>query len=363
MRDRQPLSTLLSYALVAFTIEFDNEFEHVMPHRTSQSLTAGANRDHPWLVSMAMWLNCMQFVGPNGVKVGELDRLALTKTNLNGMKRWRYVDIVQDPTDARVRRPLRDWVIVATPGGAAAQQNWRSLGREIENRWRDRFGVAKVNRLVEAAFGISSRLDPLPECIPILGYGMFCNLPTFRVAPPPMPENRSLPVVLARVLLAFALEFERHSDVSLAVCANLLRLIPDDGMPSNRVPRLAGVSKEAIAMALGFLQTRGHIVHEFSTPDISGKVIRLTESGKAAQIRYSDLIWQIEEDWRTPIGFAETADLRAALEEIVVSADTSSPLFLGLNPYADGWRAKLRSPIGLPHFPMVLHRGGFPDGA
>jgi len=29
------LSTWLSQTLVAFTIEFDNEFEHRMPHRTS----------------------------------------------------------------------------------------------------------------------------------------------------------------------------------------------------------------------------------------------------------------------------------------------------------------------------------------
>ena len=36
-----PLSTLLSQALVAFTIEFDNEFEHQMPHRTTQPRLPG----------------------------------------------------------------------------------------------------------------------------------------------------------------------------------------------------------------------------------------------------------------------------------------------------------------------------------
>lgn len=28
-----------------------------------------------------------------------------------------------------------------------------------------------------------------------------------------------------------------------------------------------------------------------------------------------------------------------------------------------GWRAPLRRPVTLPHYPMVLHRGGFPDGS
>jgi hypothetical protein len=29
----------------------------------------------------------------------------------------------------------------------------------------------------------------------------------------------------------------------------------------------------------------------------------------------------------------------------------------------DGWRAKVRRPTTLPHYRMVLHRGGFPDGS
>jgi len=46
----------LSYALVAFTIEFDNEFERQMPHRTTRHRSAARSRNGPWLVSMVMWL-------------------------------------------------------------------------------------------------------------------------------------------------------------------------------------------------------------------------------------------------------------------------------------------------------------------
>jgi hypothetical protein len=35
MADQLPLPAPLSQALVAFTIELDNEVEHQMPHRTS----------------------------------------------------------------------------------------------------------------------------------------------------------------------------------------------------------------------------------------------------------------------------------------------------------------------------------------
>ena len=58
------LPTLLSQALVAFTIEFDNEFEHRMPHRTKDRLVRGGG---PWLVSQAMWTNFMRFVPPDGL--------------------------------------------------------------------------------------------------------------------------------------------------------------------------------------------------------------------------------------------------------------------------------------------------------
>jgi hypothetical protein len=35
----------------------------------------------------------------------------------------------------------------------------------------------------------------------------------------------------------------------------------------------------------------------------------------------------------------------------------------GLEPYPDNWRARVKPPLVLPHYPMTLHRGGYPDGA
>lgn len=57
--DPIPLATLISMALVAFTIEADNEYEQRMPHRTSWG-PAAKSRSGPWLMSMAMWANFLR---------------------------------------------------------------------------------------------------------------------------------------------------------------------------------------------------------------------------------------------------------------------------------------------------------------
>jgi hypothetical protein len=68
---------------VAFTIEFDNDFEQQMPHRTTNH---GGLPHAPWLVSMVMWLNFMQFVPKDGIPTRELRRL-LRKTS-KSMHAW-----------------------------------------------------------------------------------------------------------------------------------------------------------------------------------------------------------------------------------------------------------------------------------
>ena len=77
-----PLPTLLSQSLVAFTIEFDNEAEHRMPHRTTRYNDPGLRG--PWLVSMAMWLNCMQYLTGEPVPVSELEQRARTPSASRG---------------------------------------------------------------------------------------------------------------------------------------------------------------------------------------------------------------------------------------------------------------------------------------
>ena len=379
-----PLSALLSEVLVAFTIEFDNEFEHQMPHRTAKHGSTTGSRDVPWLVSLVMWSNCMQFVGEKGVTVWELQRLARTETNLAGMQRWGYIVVEAGAGNGRPGQALTDTdaMVRPTPAGRKAQEVWRPLPGVIEKRWQARFGQDGIDRLREALWALISQIDvELPDCLPILGYGLFSRgrhpgedrflgtrVDHERRAPEGGGSGRAsrlpLPALLSRVLLAFAIEFERESDVSLAISANVLRVLDGEGVRVRDLPLLAGVSKEAMATALRFLQKYGYVMIEPDPAASRGKVVHPTSKGRQAQDAYHHLVWTIEERCQTRYGKDTIRNLRESLERLVGEPTAQlSPLFEGLEPYSDGWRASIRRPDTLPHYPMVLHRGGFPDGS
>ena len=94
-----PLSTLLSQALVAFTIESDNEFEHRMAHTTATGPAARSGAG-PWLGSQALWPNFMQFVDEDGVPLRDLEAWA-AMPNLGGLERWGYIVIHADAAEGR----------------------------------------------------------------------------------------------------------------------------------------------------------------------------------------------------------------------------------------------------------------------
>ena len=327
------LSTLLSQALVAFTLEFDNEFERRMPHRTTNHGSTPGAIHAPWLVSLAMWSNCLRFVGEDGVRVSELEELARTPTNLNGMQRWGYIF-------------LSDSLIRATPSGRMAREIWGPLFSVIEKRWEQRFGAAAIDRLRES---LPQTDASLPDCLPILGYGLFSRGPDRKPNLPAVHEDH-LAARLSRALLAFAIEFENQSELSLAICANIVRVLDEKPVPVRDLPRLSGVSKEAISMALGFLGKRGLVVTETLGRT---KLARLTPKGREAQNAYLHRVATIETQWESRHG-----QLKGALEPFAGKA-----LFEGLEPHPGNWRASVPKPETLPYFPMVLHRGGFPDGS
>ncbi len=366
-----PISALLSFALVAFTIEFDNEFEHRMAHRISnRSAAAAGPRRGPWLTSLVMYCNCMRFVDEKGIRLRDLEALARTPTNLNGMERWGYVTVAPDPNDRRAKPPRSDWLIRATPAGLIAREVWRALFDEIEKRWRERFGAGAIEALERSLRELAANFDEqLPDCLPILQYGLFCTSPVRSTAAARPSSDRSdnklsLVALLSKALLAFALEFESEREISLAISANILRVLRDEGFPLRDLPAISGVSKESISMALGILRKTRFIRELPAEKGGRGKVICLTPLGDVAQRASQELIRTIEERWQNRHGRNVLATLRASLEKITGngSAETS-PLFRGLMPYPDGWRATAPPMPTLPQFPMVLHRGGYPDGS
>jgi hypothetical protein len=115
-------------------------------------------------------------------------------------------------------------------------------------------------------------------------------------------------------------------------------------------------------MAVGFLARHGFAA-------VEARHVRLTSSGRQSQGEDADLLGVLDD------GMTPSAPLRHALQDILgLPGGEEGPLSKGLVPYPDGWRARrpylpqtaatIRDPAGsLPHQPMVLHRGGYPDGS
>lgn len=365
MDEPLPFSALLSFALVAFTIETDNAAESQTPHTTTRQGKSTAVYG-PWLTSMVMWLNCLKHLPGDGITVRELQHRARTATNLNGMMRWGYIFMAPAPMDTRARPPIADWVVKPTAAGNVAKQVWEPLLAAIERRWEKRFGWEEIEELRTALRAIAVELPPtLPDCMPILGFGLSMNRKPGKrsEAEDTEPiEELSLPELLARVLVAFALEFEEASKLSLALCADVLRVVNEKGVRVRDLPALSGVSKEAIAMALGFMKKRGLCVEEQEGAGMA-RVVKLTAKGRVAQVAYEHLGSEVEARWEHRFS-DRMSRLRKALEKLLGdSGRDQTELLKGIEPQKGCWRAEAPRPKTLPWFPMVLHRGGYPDGS
>lgn len=358
-----PLSTLLSHALLAFTIELDNEFECRFAETGQRAR----------VVSVVMWSNFLRVVG-EGTTVEELvQRAGLPRprmlSTVGGMERWGYVSVGEETRTRRdgygSARGLRgEHVVRPTRAGRASAAIWPGLFGEIEGRWRDRFGTETVDDLHVSLEAVVERIEVgLPEYVPIVDGkdGMAAGLLPLgeRVAP---RRDASLAVLLTHVLLAYTVDFERDSELSLPLGEDVVRAIEGE-IDVRDLPLAAGVSKEAISMALTFLARNGYV-------SVSGKHVRLTPSGRKAQQAQARRHREVEGQWVERFGAADLGRLRAALQRLLEDPRLAD----GLRPHPDGWRATKRylahteamlaDPRGaLPAYPMVLHRGGWPDGS
>ena len=68
-----------------------------------------------------------------------------------------------------------------------------------------------------------------------------------------------MPTLLSQALLGFALVFERRSRLSLAISANVVRVLGQEPVRPAEITRLAGVSIESVRMAVGYLSKRDYV--------------------------------------------------------------------------------------------------------
>jgi DNA-binding MarR family transcriptional regulator len=368
-----PLPTLLSWAWLASTIEFDNEFERAM---------AEIGEGTRFRVSRVMWSSFLRFVPERGIEVAELIPFtmapaALVRPTLAALERWGYVRIGPQSTVHRRdgygsgRGITGDTTVEPTRLGRLAQDAWRPMARAIDDRWRVRFGEGPVDRLHDAVSSVVASLRrPLPDAVPIVApsNGFTTELRTAGVGCTPAGD---LAGSLAQALVAFTTDAERETHTSMPLAANLLRVLGDEPVRVRELPLSSGVSKVAVTMAAGYAERKG-LARVVPDPAAArGKVVCLTAAGRAAREDAERAVADVEQRWRAALGADRVDGLRAALDTVLAQPDALAD---GLVPAPTGWRAErpyltqteavLADPLaGLPRHPMVLHRGGWPDGA
>lgn len=341
MTDPLPLTTLLSRALLALTIDIDTEIELRLPHVTTSHGSSNSGLGAPWLISLAMWADFLRHLGAGQLPVLEVYRRAgldaRTVKGYLGLHRWGYVLHGPDADDPRPKVPKKDWVVSQNGNGKRWHETYPSVIAEVERRWEAHHGRAAVDELREMLAASLDAEAPMPQYLPVVTGDLRTRLGR---ADPPEPPQIGLVGLLARALLGSTLRLEAELPLSMPVLANVVRVTNDEGVLVRDLPHLTGAAKEGVTWMTNALVRSGH-----GMIDVGGrkKRLRLTDAGRAAKAAYEQAVRAVDD-----------GPLRAALEPIDVSPAPR---------YERGWRAHVKAPDTLPHHPVVLHRGGYPDGA
>jgi len=326
---QKPLSALLSQILVAYTVELDCEFERCMLETEK-----GAAR-----LSLVLWLNLLRFLADGPVSVRTLASCALaddeqgTSPLLGCLERWGLI-VLQPGKRAGFGsgRGIRaDWPVQLTGTGEMAIKVWPNLIGEIDARWSQRFGdgATRLRRSLEA---IEHQIDlELPQGLP----RAILKLPEFASRKSAAENGMPLPVLLSRVLLAFALDFEHDSPAPISMCANAIRVLSDEPIPEAEISKRTGCSEET--SGIGW-QLKPYIIVDRDPARGRGKFVRLSEIGMKTQHEYQRLAREIEERWLERFEGAE--ELRETLTALLKRSELSE----GLKPPSGTTRAGAQIP-------------------
>jgi hypothetical protein len=331
-----------------------------------------------------MWSNVMRYVTDDGITVGELSAASRQPPKpvaslVGGLERWRYLAVDHDPSEGAVARRAGfgsargvspRTVLRPTAAGDVAGEQWARSVDAIEQRWDRRFGSREVDALRNSLVAIHDQLGlAMPRYLPVLSARGLFAAPVVALGKSDGRSEHDLPTLLSRVLLAYTLHYEEGASVSLPIAANVLRVLDPEPTSIGSLPLATGVSKEAVSMVLTWLEREGFAV---VTPDPSGrgKVVVATAAGSAAQTFHVRRLAEVEAWWGERFGTDTIARLAATLAAILDNPSLAS----GLVTPAGGWRAEssyqartdafvVHPTTALPQSPIVLHRGGWPDGS
>ena len=321
----KPLPTLLSHALIGFEQEYDALIE-------DEALTDGealaegqASAPH-----LGVWANVLRVIGDDGLDLRDLGtRAILAKRAVRVVVRDLEAQgwlTVEKATNVRGPKVLR-----LTAAGQQARASGERLAAAVEERWRRRYGAARIDglRAALAATGDSIAVE-LPHYL--TGYGPGDGAITGgpylaeEPGPPRIPaRGEEWPVVLRQskaaelplfalvsiVLAAFAIDYERERLGDLRSASTLLQDVVDGGVPLERV-RERGVTGS------GRSTPERHLLVVVARRKRGAATQLVYPTPKARRIRdsYPHLVMEIERNWQAEHGAQTMATLRTELAHL-----------------------------------------------
>ena len=317
-----------------------------------------------------MFENCLRFVTDEPITVGKLETLART-----GDQPGRHAPLglyhrsTPRPAGSIASRPGPDAVLRATARGLRAREVWLAAARPRRaalagplRRRPDRGAAPRPGR-----GGRANSTPACPTCLPILG------------PDPVQPGTRSRPAAPAaaagpRHVAAVGTAVPRPARLRSGVRGRIGGVARGRRQPAPRPGRRRHAAARS-APADRDLQGSRELGHGRPAP----RPPRRRGAGPRREPRQgrpphprgparAAALPRAPGHGRGPLAAALRPRRRRSPapvpEALAVGADGEPPpLFQALEPYPDNWRAAVCPPGTLPYYPMVLHRGGYPDGS
>lgn len=290
-----PLPALLTAALVAFTLECDNQVELDL-----------ADRGHGGLLSLVVWLNAIQYLRDRPASVADICRQSHTSLDqvrfvMGKLEHWGWVVSVAQSdgqrrapeSTSRGRRRQAISAVTAkstfglTAKGEVVVDLWPGVIEEVEKRWRRRHGPALTAALKAASRLAAAPGVQMPEGVPCSSAHL-AGGERFPEGDLDDPHGARVPVLLGRALLAVDFAYASRSPVPLALAANTLRVV-DGKTPPSRLHTISGTSPETVASQTKALIHLG-LAELVNAPSSRAKVLRLTSAGRSAQEHHTDTL-------------------------------------------------------------------------
>jgi DNA-binding MarR family transcriptional regulator len=105
-------------------------------------------------------------------------------------------------------------------------------------------------------------------------------------------------------------------DIRPAHSINLFRVIDADGTRPTELARRAGVTPQAMAEFVRYLEHRGYVERVADPSDGRGRIVRLTARGQDASAVAARVFTDLERIWEEQLGERRMTQLRAMLSEL-----------------------------------------------